>query len=107
MTKKELILIRLQHDVVFLKLALIRLYSQQQEDEQEMEDTLHDNGKGFNKADVRILTNIAQEMVLESIGSGIPPEHITIIPEALDQCRKRLPKYVGQLEHLLTDEEVL
>jgi hypothetical protein len=104
--KALLIRTKLAHDPAFIKLALLRLYEQQEDDEQARGETTHENGVGFNKADAFILTPIASQMVLESIGSGIPPEQIIITADAMDECRMRLPKYVAQLERLLKDEEV-
>lgn len=104
--KALLIRTKLAHDTDFVKKCLIRLYEQQEEDEQDRGETTHENGVGFNKADAFILTPIARNMVLESIGSGLPPERIIITADAMDECRMRLPKYVAQLERLLKDEEV-
>lgn len=107
MSMKGLIIkTKLVHDSVFTKLCLLRLYEQQEEDEKDMEETRYDNGRGFNNADASTLTPIARDMVLESVGSGLPPERIIITADAMTQCRSRLPKYVAQLERLLTDEEV-
>lgn len=59
-------------------------------------ETRHDNGVGFNKTDAAVLQPIADEL--------IKTDMMSLDDEA--ECRKRLPKYVGQLEHLLKDEEV-
>lgn len=96
----------LKHDRIFLKRCLIRIYSMQEEYEQKAERTLESNGVGFNQPDAGVLTTIARDMVLESVGSGLPPEHMIITPHAMEEVEKRMPKYVGQLMVLLTEEDL-
>lgn len=84
----------LNSDDEFVKTCLILLYNKQEEDEQSMEESIHQNGVGFNKADARILSDLAIQ-VIESgelkVNTGI---------------RNRIKKYARQLSHYLTDEQL-
>lgn len=105
-TAELIIRVRMKHDRIFLKLCLIRIYSMQEEFEKKTERTIETNGVGFNQPDAAVLTPIARDMVLESVGSGLPPEHMIITPSAMEEVERRMPKYVGQLMVLLTEEDL-
>jgi hypothetical protein len=77
----------------FVKMCLLKLYEQQEDDEQDSKDTHHENGKGFTKADAKALSR-----VVEYYHNGTEVV-VTVVVE-------RLLKYSKQLTTLLTDQEV-
>jgi|SRR6187551_2961394 len=85
----------LNYDDEFVKKCLVLLYNKQEEDEQSMDESIHQNGVGFNKADARILSDLAVQ-ILES------PWELKID----DRIRNRIKKYAKQLSNYLTDEEI-
>lgn len=97
MDKTLVIRTRLEHDNDFLVKCLLKLYELQEEDEQDMADTHHDNGKGFNRADANALTIVAKYYLV----TDCPME----LAEGSD-VRKRMLKYAGQLAKILTWKEI-
>ena len=96
MNEKQLIIeSRLATDWDFCSMCLLKLYEQQTDDEQDIGDTQHENGKGFNKADAVRLSGYAQAALRQSLSEGI---HFRL--------SDNLKKYAKQLTTLLTDEEI-
>lgn len=87
---------RLSHDVEFLQLCLLRLYEQQEADEQGARSTWHENGVGFNKADGSVLS-----VYCETLLSGHP-----LTSEQLRDATTRMNKYTNQLATLLNEDEI-
>lgn len=93
MDQKTLIIqTKMEHDNDFLFRCVLAIYEKQEEDEQEMKATAHANGVGFNKADSRFLSEF-MELVQQQDWDAIS--------ESLDEARKRMAKYAGQLSRIL------
>jgi len=88
---------RLLTDDEFLYKCLVCLYDNQEDDEQDMQTTVHQNGHGFNTADAPILTQYAEEL----------REDGALCSEHLVDCRERMKKYCKQLTQYLTEDEIL
>lgn len=84
----------LGYDDEFLRKCLLILYNKQEEDEQSMDESIYQNGVGFNKADARILGDFA----LQLIETGELKVN--------DGMRRRITKYSKQLSNYLTNEEI-
>lgn len=94
MTEKQIIIeARLRTEPEFVHLCLMKLYAQQEEDEQAVQDTMHENGCGFTKGDSKFLSSVAAHDSIE-----FTKRNITII-------RGRMYKYVTQLSKLLNEQE--
>lgn len=83
-------------DPEFLYKCLLALYAAQTTDEQQTASTEHDNGKGFTKADGTVMSVYA-----EAVKGGY-----RLSKDDLEDCYKRMFKYVKQLTTLLTDEQI-
>ena len=70
------------------KRALLRIYSNQEADEQLTADTTKRNGIGFTPADAPILTSLAKQML----------ERNWLSVKQWEILYKLLPKYAGQLQ---------
>ena len=70
------------------KRALLRIYSNQEADEQLIADTTKRNGIGFTPADAPILTSLAKQML----------ERNWLSAKQWEILYKLLPKYAGQLQ---------
>ncbi len=70
------------------KRALLRIYANQEADEQLIADTTKRNGIGFTPADAPILTSLAKQML----------ERNWLSPKQWEILYKLLPKYAGQLQ---------
>ena len=68
--------------------ALLRIYSNQELDEQLVADTTKRNGIGFTPADAPILTSLAKQML----------ERNWLSPRQWEILYKLLPKYARQLQ---------
>jgi hypothetical protein len=86
--RKQYIFDLLMNDDRALWKGLYTIYQYQTEEEKDCEDTVYDNGVGFNALDARFLTSLAQQYEKNKrVGS-------------LNQTaalRKRLTKYTNQL----------
>lgn len=89
---------KMDYDDDFLKKCILKLYERQEEDEQAVRDTTHQNGQGFNKADAKFLTKMASWII-----GGLP---FSESQQNLADARKRMMKYAGQLSVVLTDQEI-
>jgi len=97
MNEKQLIIeSRLATDWDFCSMCLLKLYEQQTDDEQDIGDTQHENGKGFNKADATLLSHYTIKVKYE-----VPMNNAD---KAI--AKFKLKKYAKQLTTLLTDEEI-
>ena len=67
--------------------GIVALFERQTNDEQIVENSRHDNDRGFNKPDSKIMSQWAKEII-----SG---QHLK--DSELKLARKRLMKYAGQL----------
>lgn len=76
--------------------ALVRLYQYQTQDEQSTLETKHTNGVGFNSADARTLTDIAQKC--QRFGGTLTPRQTALV-------RRRIRKYAGQLVAIANAQE--
>ena len=95
--KQIIIESRLATDWNFCSMCLLKLYEQQTSDEQDIGDTQHENGKGFNKAD---------ELELSNMAKFIKGGNVIVLGYAKQYAHKALKKYAKQLTTLLTDEEI-
>lgn len=75
--------------------AIVAIYRRQTATEQNAQETLEDNGIGFNAADARILTGYAQMLL-----KGHP-----LLPAELGEARQRILKYGGQLLEIAAARE--
>lgn len=91
----------LMTDAEFLTKCLLLLYDKQEEDEQEIEDSVHQNNVGFNKSDAKFLTDLAIRAKEMGITAFVKSKHFID-----DNLRKRMRKYTRQLSNYLTDEEL-
>jgi len=88
---------RLLTDEDFLYKCLLLLYSKQEDDEQIIRSTIHQNGHGFNTADSVTLSRYAEDVKL----------HGNLEDGVLSRCRKLMKKYSKQLTQYLTVDEIL
>lgn len=96
MSKQIIIESRILHDWDFCAMCLLKLYELQTDDEQEIGDTQHDNGAGFNKTDAVELSTYAE---LLKAGTGKFTDHTKTL------IGRKMVKYAGQLSKLLTEDE--
>lgn len=75
--------------------ALIKLYSFQTTSEQNSQDTIYFNNVGFNGADGKFLSNVAE---FYNRNRYLSPKQIKCV-------RKRLLKYAGQLARIVNGEQ--
>lgn len=95
MDQKTLIIqTKLSHDNDFLFRCVLELYKLQEADEREDKLTKHTNGVGFNKADGQALSDFA--VIVQQ-------EDWEAVADYIDDARKRMLKYAGQLSKILTD----
>lgn len=73
-----------------VKRAMILLYRDQTSEEQEVENTITRNGRGFNSWDASFGSDMAKLILGRSVLS----------PRQLIACRKLLKKYCGQLSRV-------
>ena len=82
---------KMQFDHDFLIKCLLKLYEQQEQDEQQIRTTAHNNGKGFNKADAPYLTKCVELYKAEK----------KLIFNRRIEVARRLQKYAKQLSTLI------
>jgi hypothetical protein len=87
--RNEIIRALQTNDRAVLK-AVVKIYHRQTFDERATLMTQHQNGRGFNAADARPLSNYAQRL--------LDPEGEVLTLAEIAECRQRIMKYVGQLE---------
>jgi len=73
--------------------GVIRIFENQTADEQNVEDTVENNGIGFTGADANILTSFAKQIIK---GRTLSPKQQAIL-------FKKMPKYSTQLERMTKD----
>jgi len=67
--------------------GLIAIYKKQTIEEQKREDTVENNGVGFNGSDARFLTSLAKQAIQRG----------NLSPKQMQYGRKKVMKYAGQL----------
>lgn len=75
--------------------AVVAIYKRQTASEQRAKDTQVENGIGFNAADARYLSAVAEEIIAW--------EYLT--PKNLFDSRQRIMKYSGQLLQIAAENE--
>lgn len=80
----------LKHDKA-LYTGLVKIYSQQNNEEQAFNATLCENGQGFNSCDANILSSMAKQII----------KGYKLSPKQLDIARTKMPKYANQLLRML------
>lgn len=102
-----LITLKLRSNTKFLVKCLLRLHDQQLDDEQTVGETIHDNGKGFNKGDSAFLTAVVKSLRRKATELEKPVMDVPFDGVMLEEVRHKLRKYIKQLSTLLTEEEIL
>nr|CAI9751365.1 hypothetical protein DGKKSRWO_DGKKSRWO_CDS_0079 [uncultured phage]CAI9752250.1 hypothetical protein CVNMHQAP_CVNMHQAP_CDS_0079 [uncultured phage] len=74
--------------------SCIKLYERQTEDERKNQDTIESNGIGFNGADAKFLTSIANQLL----------HNVRLSVKQLDITRKKMLKYSKQLTRIANNE---
>lgn len=77
-----------------VKAALLRIYTFQTAEEQQAEQTVESNGKGFNGNDAKILSSFAEQLQKKG---WLSPKQIAL-------SRKKLAKYSRQLYLFIVEE---
>ena len=90
---KEYVRKMLQENQTWLERGIVALYHKQTEDEMASKDTHHRNGCGFNVADAKYLSYVA-EYILS--GRGLSGAH-------LEKARGKMLKYSGQLARIANE----
>jgi hypothetical protein len=90
---KEYVRKMLQENDAWLERGILAVYSKQTEDEQGAKDTLHRNGFGFNVADAKYLSYVADYLLS---GNHLSGYHI-------GKARKKMLKYSGQLAKIANE----
>ena len=75
--------------------GLLAIYKFQTEAEKSIQDTVENNGVGFNGADSKILSSIAEFYLNNNV----------ITNKQLDIVKKRIPKYANQLARIANSKE--
>lgn len=76
--------------------ALTTLYGLQTADEQQGDQTVYRNARGFNAADAEILSSFARQVHQRQAGGRAE----LLSPRQLVVARRKLAKYAGQLARL-------
>lgn len=84
---KELIKEKLQTNQKWVERAILAIYNKQSIQEQNVSDTIHRNGVGFNGSDARVMSYYAKW--IES-GKHLSGKHLI-------KATKKIMKYSGQL----------
>jgi hypothetical protein len=82
--------------------SLLSLYDSQEYDEQARHITIHRNGIGFNAADARIFSPMAQQILR---GEELSAEQLSLCRQPIEHGLPRLGRYRRQLVALLGDSE--
>lgn len=91
---KEVIIKRLGESRKFVCRALILMYQRQTPDEQNIQSTTHTNHVGFNAADARLLTDLAQNLIKRGLSD-----------RQIDLAAKKLKKYHKQILQLISEHK--
>lgn len=70
------------------KRALLRIYANQERDEQQFATVTQRNGVGFVPADAKLLSSLAEQVIANR----------RLSPRQWEILYKRMPKYAGQLQ---------
>jgi hypothetical protein len=93
-TEEDIRVLLETNDTALLR-ALVKVYEFQTKDEKRREDTIYNNGVGFNGADGKILTSIA----------GVYRNGWVVSPKQIHAVRRRMRKYVPQLMRILAEAQ--
>ena len=91
---KEQIQELLTTDIRWTERAVLVLFDRQTTDEQNILDTVHNNGIGFNGVDGRYLSWVAKYL---RKGNHLSGHHI-------DKVRNKLPKYWKQIKDIIEEK---
>lgn len=92
---KENIQEKMTTDIRWTERAVLVLFDRQTEDEQKIEDTVHNNGVGFNGVDGKYLTWVGNYLMR---GNHLSGHHV-------EKVRKKLPKYWKQIKNIIEEKE--
>jgi hypothetical protein len=92
----------LLRDRAFVAGALVRLYGQQEEDEQFRHKTIHRNGIGFNAVDAKVFSPMAEQILRDR---EISEEQLALCRQPLENGLPRLGRYRRQLARLIKDAQ--
>lgn len=90
---KEKVLEYLDKREDFLLQSIVLIYQRQDDDEQTIQQTARNNGRGFNKADANYLSECANLLIHGKL----------LYPNRLVEAKQRMKKYANQI--LLVIEE--
>lgn len=93
---KEFVKGKLSTDPNWAKQALLRIYEFQTKEEQQVKDTMYNNGVGFTGTDGRILTSFAKQLMKNNYLSE----------KQMILLFKKMPKYWSQVVKI-SDKEKL
>jgi len=90
---KEFVRKMLTTDIVWLERGVLAIHSRQTEDEKVAHDVHHRNGFGFNAADAKYLSYVADYLLSGKHLSGSHTERV----------RRKMLKYSGQLARIANE----
>lgn len=94
---KDFIKSKLLTDDRWLIRGILAIYDRQTHDEQGRQETLENNGVGFNGADAPFLSSIAEQVRFKHRHFLTPKQNVI--------CRKMMVKYAGQLTEIANARE--
>ena len=97
---KEEIKEKLETQDVWVTKGVVAIFDRQTADEQEVEETKHHNGIGFNGVDGRIMSSFAKQINNFRPGKYRSP----LSPKQMTIARKKIMKYSGQLAKIANGE---
>jgi hypothetical protein len=110
---KEFICEKLRTDTLWIKKALLLIYSKQTLSEQISKDTTEDNGVGFTGCDSKFLSSIALQLkrqVEYSVNSGLKEDEalrsVSLSDKQYEALKKSMPKYWGQVLNSCEEEKL-
>lgn len=92
---KEQVKFNIAADQKWLERAIQVIYLRQTIDERRTKETKHVNGIGFNSADAKYLSYLAQWL---NEGKFLSGKHLV-------KARKMMPKYAGQILEIINDKQ--
>lgn len=91
---------KLATDQRWLERGVLAIYKYQTAQEQNREETIEDNGVGFNGVDGQILSSFAKWIARSNYAEG---SKLTMKQAAV--ARKKMQKYAGQLLRIIQDKQ--
>ncbi len=92
-TEDEIRNLLLTNDIMLMR-SLMKLYDLQTQDEQEQGRTKHLNGVGFNGADSRFMSSVAQFLIRRNF----------LTNKQIACVRRRIMKYTGQITRIANNQ---